>query len=106
MGTVNITSEDLFRPSKDSELVQAVKKNRPRSPGERHGLVCLSPGNGLWVFSTWPPVVLPASFPIEESALPPSGLPLLANVSLRGIRYAAQPIETFAHRLNRKSSGT
>jgi hypothetical protein len=106
MGTVNITSEDLFRPSKDCELAQAVKKNRPRSPGERHGLVCLNPGNGLWVFSTWPPVVVPTSYPSGEPALPPSGLPLFANLSLRGIRYTAEPIETFAHRLKRHSSGT
>src|SRR5262249_8655988 len=55
LGKVPIALTDLVRPKKTSELVKAVRTHRPRQPGDKHAMVLVSPGLGLYVLSTWSP---------------------------------------------------
>jgi hypothetical protein len=95
LGRLELSVADLVRPTKKSGLWQAVADRRPRRPGDRHGLVCLSPGLGLVVLSTWPPAA-------------PHGLfatPLVGGIGVRGKRYTLETGDSFGRRFLRRQAG-
>ena len=95
IGRVPITMNALARPSRKSELAQAVAKHRPRKMPDRHALVCVCPDQGAMVLSTWPSV---PDLRLSCNAKAACGYEaLFLNVQINGRSYTIETPKSFRH---------
>ena len=97
LGDVKVKIADLVRPTKSSELYQAVAKYRPAQPGDRHALVFTGIGQGPMVMSTWPPVLTDYRSACNDGAAL-DDVAMFVNVRAKGRHYTLETPKSFGHR--------